>query len=478
MKAKITRGKGFAGAARYLLNKDHAEVVGGTMAGQDAESLSAEFAETRQQRPDIERPVWHHSLSLPQGEWLSDEQWHRVASDYMERMAQDEGIDPQAMQWQAVRHEDTDHDHIHILASRITRDGDLAYGQNEAKRAINITQDLERDHDLTRTPGLDAGRGQRQGAEVERAARTGEAGGRQKLQGVIDTALADRPSTEAFCERLEAAGVSVRFNQQRTGRVAGVSFEMDGQAFKASQLGKAYGWGQLQKRGLDYEQERDGAAIGRRADGSAAGRGEDRGGASARPHHPDRPTDRAGGAAGREHGDADRGNAQGGGRGGAEPERGPGRPGQRGGEAARGSEPRGPDRGGPAPARSPGAGAGVAPDAVAGADRSRSAPGHAGRVAAARSAIHDASDRAVKPLSAYRAALERKKEQQRQEAERKKAEQSQRQQRRAEGKQQTKEQGRTPTKEPGQKPAKKQPTKQRQTTRGRDRGRGGPDLSR
>src|SRR5690606_29736898 len=83
---------------------------------------------------------------------------------------------------------------------------------------------------------------------------------RQKLQRIIDEAKADRPSAIQFAERLEAAGVTAVANLASTGKLNGFSFELDGIAFKGSQLGKAYGWGQLSKE-VTYEQDTDRQAL-------------------------------------------------------------------------------------------------------------------------------------------------------------------------------------------------------------------------
>jgi hypothetical protein len=62
--AKITRGGGFRGAARYVLDerrgldRDHQhEIIGGNMAGRTSAELTREFEAVRQQRPDIRKPV-------------------------------------------------------------------------------------------------------------------------------------------------------------------------------------------------------------------------------------------------------------------------------------------------------------------------------------------------------------------------------------------------------------------------------------
>lgn len=81
---KIKRGKSFAGVVRYALqpgahHKSDPVVIGGNMLGSSALELIAEFEGTKQLRPDVQKPVWHNSLRLPDGETLTDEQWSIIA---------------------------------------------------------------------------------------------------------------------------------------------------------------------------------------------------------------------------------------------------------------------------------------------------------------------------------------------------------------------------------------------------------------
>lgn len=276
MKAKTGRGGGFRGVLNYMFgDRKEAEIVGGNMAGSDPRALSAEFGAVRQLRPECERPVWHCSLSCPPGENLTAEQWNAVTQDFMRHM----GLEHHPHV--SVRHHDTDKDHIHIGASRIGLDGSLWLGEFDVRKAIAATQRIERDHGLTLTPGIEddddtapeqkaSDRGVRNvtKAEIEQSARTGDAPARMQLQEIISAALdtGEPMSAFAFIDQLEAAGVKALPNVARTGRMNGFSFEIDGVPFKGSQLGKAFSWTALQERGIDYEQERDGAELVARAD--------------------------------------------------------------------------------------------------------------------------------------------------------------------------------------------------------------------
>ena len=248
MKAKITRGTGFRGVLDYALDTGkqkgkNPEIVGGTLSSGHARALSAQFAVTRRLRPDVQSPVWHASLALPCGERLSSERWSTIADAFMQEL----GF-PDDTLYTAIRHNDTQYDHIHIIASRISLSGALWHGQWEVYRAIKATQTLERTHGLTLTPGLGDPKAEKSlsKAEIEQALRTGDEPPRQKLQRLIREAAQGKPTATAFAERLALAGISVRFQIQKTG-ITGVSYALDGMAFKGQSLGDAFKWSKFSK---------------------------------------------------------------------------------------------------------------------------------------------------------------------------------------------------------------------------------------
>jgi hypothetical protein len=275
MKAKIGKtGSGFAGILNYAFDiekgtsgEKEARLIGGNMCGDDPKSLAKEFKSFRELRPDIKKPVWHCSLRPPEGEKITDEKWQDIGDDFMKRMGFTDKH-PYVM----TMHKDGG---MHIVASRIALDGSLYIGKFDAKRAIRITQQLEKDYGLTRTKGLaEVERINKKGEryttiekpdkrrggvkEQEMYQRMGEVSPRQRLQQIIDKASADRPNCETYEKRLVAAGIEVKANRglMKGSKMNGYSYQLDGVAFKASELGKAYGWGQFQSR-LDLERKID-----------------------------------------------------------------------------------------------------------------------------------------------------------------------------------------------------------------------------
>lgn len=270
MKAKVSRGGGFRGLLNYVLDEGNEatgdksfERVGGNVSGDTARDIAAEFAVVRSLRPDIKKPAWHCSLSLPAGDKLGSEKWNEIAEDHLRNL----GLDPDNRPWIAGRHSDTDHDHIHIITSRIDLAGQVWHGKWEARKAIQSTQELEKKHGLTITPGLDEidnqGRKKPSSNEIQMAARKNEPLPRVVLQQIVDEALiGDEPmSVFAFMDRIEAAGAKAIPNVASTGRMNGFAFEYNNIRFKASDLGKNYTWAKLKSQGVVYEQDADSAAL-------------------------------------------------------------------------------------------------------------------------------------------------------------------------------------------------------------------------
>lgn len=261
MKSKITRGKGFRGSITYDLtqkkDKEKPDFITSNMNSDTIDDLSKEFNHVRNLRKDIKKPVLHISLSLtPEEQKLSVEQWKQIAEDYLDAM----DIDRDNHQYVVARHNDTDKDHIHITLNRIGLDGSIWHGKYEALKSIDVCQKLEKQHRLTITKGLDrsnkADVKTPSKEEIEMGLIEGKRPPRMVLQDTISEALADKPDTASFLDRLEDAGISVAFNKASTGRISGVSFGYAGIHFKGSQLGKKFGWNKIAEV-LNYEQDRD-----------------------------------------------------------------------------------------------------------------------------------------------------------------------------------------------------------------------------
>lgn len=255
---RIRRGKNFRGVISYaaLTQASHHStppaVIGGNLVGITVDELIAEFTRTQQLREDVEKPVWHNSLRLPKGDSLTNGQWKLIADDYMTRM----GFCDTHLRCY-VLHDDNAGQHIHIIASRINvlADGQLYLGRNENLISTRVIQELEQDHNLTRTVGPSPEKTSQKQRKLTRNEkmmkdRTKAKVPKETIRETIDAVLTffDTITIEDFVRELQKQNITANPNIASTGKMNGFSFEYHGIAFKASQLGKAYSWSNMSKR--------------------------------------------------------------------------------------------------------------------------------------------------------------------------------------------------------------------------------------
>lgn len=257
MKGSVAKtGKSFKNRVDYILKDDHSFICSNMASDyNNVSDLTDEFKTVSSFRQDIKKTVFHAFLSLPKNEHLTDQQWEEIAKDYLKEM----NIDIEKHQYICVRHNDTDKEHIHIVANRVGLDGSVWLGQHSAFNTIAACERLEVKHGLTITQSL---KGQKSDVsaptknEIEQALRTGEKPARIVLQNALQAAMVGKPDLQTFIDRVQAVGIEPRFNVASTGNVAGVSFSVGDVAFKGSQLGKKYSWNTIKNKVI-YDKNRD-----------------------------------------------------------------------------------------------------------------------------------------------------------------------------------------------------------------------------
>ena len=266
MIAKAVKGRGFRGAIAYDLGKDEGRLLDTNMAGETIPELSAEFGAIRRLRPNLERAVLHVSLSAAPGEKLSDAQWAEIGRRYLA------GMDFSDNQYLISRHTDTEHEHIHILANRITHAGAVVSDSKDYERQEVLMRAIEREFGLSQlAPSIESLRKPPTRGEIEKQLRTSEASTRIQLQQLADVAAKGATTYTEYQQRLEASGVQlVPVLQLGGAKLSGLMYRLDGVTMKGSDLGKGYSPAGLAKRGVSYEQDRDAEAVSRGRESEAA----------------------------------------------------------------------------------------------------------------------------------------------------------------------------------------------------------------
>ena len=143
MIAKIVKGRGFRGALNYLFKGDRATIIGGNLSGLTARELAAEFGQFRKLRPSVKKAVVHIPLSAhPEDRPLTNAEMAKIADCFTKGMGYSDS--PHVF----VRHNDTEHQHMHLLLCRVDRHGNAVSESNDYRRAEQLLRQIERDFHL------------------------------------------------------------------------------------------------------------------------------------------------------------------------------------------------------------------------------------------------------------------------------------------------------------------------------------------
>lgn len=258
MIGKQVKGTSFRCVLNYLHDKEGAELLGGTMSGETPRELASEFGVSRQLNWRVKKAVYHASLSLPKTEYLEDSDWMAIAQDYLK------GMGFEGCQYVVYRHTDQDHDHIHIVASRIRlTDGKTISDSWDYRRSETVIRGLEKAYQLESVvPSWEQERRASTTGQCRFTERTGISSVRERLQGILDEISRVCLTMGEAIAHLQHRGVNVKVWYTKAGEARGISYEMDGVAFSGTKLGRAYTFPGLQKhRGISYQPERDNPMI-------------------------------------------------------------------------------------------------------------------------------------------------------------------------------------------------------------------------
>ncbi len=287
MIGKQFKNQSFRSTLDYVLGKEKANIIDSNMGGSTSRQLAKEFGASRRLRPNLKRACGHIILSIPhrsadhpQGEYhehLDDEQYVAIAHRWLKEMKfLGEGLNKS--QYVIARHHDTDHEHIHIIASRIRMDSSVVSDSWDYRRSEVVVRQLEKEFGLEAAPCSSERVATRVKEELgiettvsHRAAQTQKQKHHtslkppvtQLLADAIDAATVDQPTVTQLIGRLQQQGIVVhpQFSTQGNFKEA-IAFEMDGVKVAGWKLGKAYSFPGLQSwRGVNYDSERDLLAL-------------------------------------------------------------------------------------------------------------------------------------------------------------------------------------------------------------------------
>jgi hypothetical protein len=277
MIANITKGADFGGLCRYLLHHSKsAEIIGGNVGGETPQALEAEFLAFANLNQRVRKPVNHISLGFaPEDGTIDPTRQERIAARIVEEMGYGNA------QYLVVAHGRSDpghdeaheHDHLHIIANSVDFNGEWVDDFQSFRRMEAILRKIERDEGLRQIESSwevkrnAPTHGQTQ--RVKREVREVAAGEREtailpvsdRLQIAIDLAGSESGTVIEFARKLAQQGIATRLKVTRTGKIQGISYQMEGVCYPGNKLYDA-SLPKLQSvRGLTFNRLTDCAMI-------------------------------------------------------------------------------------------------------------------------------------------------------------------------------------------------------------------------
>jgi len=150
-------------------------------------------------------------------------------------------------QWVAVTHKDTDNRHIHIIANRISLYGEVYDTTFVSNRAARVAEEISRSKGLTIAKEVKAERQHQKAKTNPTREQT-----KQQIQKICYALLEKYKGTgvtghSMFLYELNKKGIIIERMKNKQGNVYGLKFSYAGQSFKASEIGREFGYRSLQK---------------------------------------------------------------------------------------------------------------------------------------------------------------------------------------------------------------------------------------
>jgi hypothetical protein len=271
MIGKVKKGKSFAGLTKYILEKEQAQLLCTNLSGDTPEAFYKQLMATCQLNYRVKSPVSHISISFAWGENPDKQKLEQIVAGVIGGMGFEKNL------YFAATHDDCNHFHLHIAASRINIEGECISDWYDKQCLENVLRNLESQFDLTSVPcswevdKTAPSTGQKR--RMMREKREFEAGVRvknaektavEKIQDAIASAIKPGISASEFVDRLKVAGIEMSLRVTREGIIQGVSYSVDGVSFRGGKLGrkgKACTLSGLIERGVDYDLKCDTLAL-------------------------------------------------------------------------------------------------------------------------------------------------------------------------------------------------------------------------
>ncbi len=245
---KITRGDGFNGLMKYLLDeKKNPEIIGGCMVSTTPDDIAREFRQVANLRPTIQKPVRHISISFaPEDGQVDNLVKETIAYRVLDALGYED------CQFMAIAHrrdqeghdEVHNHDHMHIVTNAVSFSSKHVRDSFDLYKIQEALRDVEREFGLKQI---------KSSWEVKRDKAVSVERDPGMAMSIAES-LTDKPSLNTWLDRLATEQIDVRFNLTDRGAVKGISFIKDGEVYKGSSLGAKWSRSKNGKEASNFDE--------------------------------------------------------------------------------------------------------------------------------------------------------------------------------------------------------------------------------
>ncbi|MES2520916.1 MAG: relaxase/mobilization nuclease domain-containing protein [Bacteroidota bacterium] len=219
-------GASFKSAVEYNIRardsqerKDNATVLCSNMDSLNPKEIIESFQEQAKLNNKVKKPVFHAFLSFHKNdaEQLNKDLLVNIVLDYVKEMGLSQ------TQFAAFLHTDTEHPHIHLVANRITNNGQRYKDSMEGFRGKQICQRITKKYKLTPADHLKQGENHAiiSGTKYELNPKENF---KKRLKPIIQSLLKEVDSLEDFKDKIEGLDIKVKIKQDSNGKNVGISF--------------------------------------------------------------------------------------------------------------------------------------------------------------------------------------------------------------------------------------------------------------
>lgn len=259
----IAKGKAVShgrNVINYVLreNKLKGFVARNMITGDAAKEIIQEMQLTQRFNTRCKNKFLRFEIGIAPGDTgkLKGEDLNGIAHTFAQKM----GLDNH--QWFAVAHKDTKNLHIHLIANRIGIDGKVYQTDFVSNRSARTAEEISREMGLTITNKVVAKKKYRH----PKADKTRESK-KDQVRKIAYTALGNKsgtgqPAMLAFIKELQKQGITVETIRNKQGAAYGFRFLYQGETFKASEIGREFGYRSLFRQfGIEHLKPQIGQTV-------------------------------------------------------------------------------------------------------------------------------------------------------------------------------------------------------------------------